>query len=111
MKAVQFVDRVGAGTWRDSLRALAKGGRVVTCGATTGGRPVADLRRIFRNQLSVIGSTMAGEVDDVLELVRDGTFEPHVRETLSMSETTRKHERLEDRERFGTVVVVPDSEY
>jgi NADPH2:quinone reductase len=106
------VDHVGADTWRDSLKSLAKGGRVVTCGATTGGRPETDLNRIFWNQLEVIGSTMAtaGQVDDVLELVWDGTFEPRIREVLPMSETARAHELLENREGFGKVVVVPDSE-
>ena len=107
------VDHVGAATWRDSLRSLAKGGRLVTCGATTGGRPETDVNRIFWNQLSVIGSTMAtpGEIDDVLERVWDGTFEVRVRETLPMSETARAHDLLEDREGFGKVVVTPDSEF
>ena len=106
------VDHVGAATWRDSLASLAKGGRLVTCGATTGAHPETDVRRIFWNQLTVLGSTMAtpGEVDDVLSLVWDGTLEPHVRETLPMSETARGHELLEGREGFGKVVVVPDSE-
>ena len=107
------VDHVGEATYPDSLKSLAKGGRIVTCGATTGPNPGAGLNRIFWNQLSVIGSTMAtlGEVDDVLELVWDGTFEPRIREVLPMSETARAHEILEDREGFGKVVVVPDSEH
>jgi len=106
------VDHVGAATYPDSLKSLAKGGRLVTCGATTGPNPDAGLNRIFWNQLSVIGSTMAtpGEVDDVLELVWDGTFEPRIRETLPMSEAARAHELIENREGFGKVVVIPDSE-
>lgn len=106
------VDHIGAATWQDSLASLAKGGRLVTCGATTGGRPETDINRIFWNQLSVIGSTMAtpGEVDDVLSLVWDGILEPRIRETLPMSETARAHEIIENREGFGKVVVVPDSE-
>jgi NADPH:quinone reductase-like Zn-dependent oxidoreductase len=106
------VDHVGAETWTDSLKCLAKGGRLVTCGATTGGRPETDINRIFWNQLEVIGSTMGtpGETDDVLSLVWDGTFEPRVRERLPMSEASRAHELLEEREGFGKVVVVPDSE-
>lgn len=106
------VDHVGADTWSDSLKSLAKGGRVVTCGATTGGQPETNINRIFWNQLSVMGSTMAtpGEAEDALELVWDGTFEPRIRETLPMSETVRAHELLENREGFGKVVVIPDSE-
>ncbi|SEH61799.1 NADPH2:quinone reductase [Halopenitus malekzadehii] len=106
------VDHVGAATYPDSLASLAKGGRLVICGATTGPNPDAGLNRIFWNQLSVIGSTMAtpGELDDVLELVWDGTFEPRIRETLPMSETAAAHRLLEDREGFGKVAVIPDSE-
>jgi NADPH:quinone reductase-like Zn-dependent oxidoreductase len=52
-----------------------------------------------------------GEVDAVLAKVWDGTFDVRVRETLPMSETGRAHELLEDREGFGQVVVVPDSEF
>jgi NADPH2:quinone reductase len=106
------VDHIGEATYPSSLKSLAKGGRIVTCGATTGGNPGAGLNRIFWNQLSVIGSTMAtpGEIDDVLPLVWDGTFESHVRATLPMSEAARAHEMLEEREGFGSVVVRPDSE-
>ncbi|WP_440007428.1 zinc-binding dehydrogenase [Halomicrococcus sp. SG-WS-1] len=106
------VDHVGAATWQDSLKSLAKGGRLLTCGATTGPNPETDINRIFWNQLQVVGSTMAshGEADDALELVWDGTFEPAIREVLPMSETARAHELLEEREGFGKVVVKPDSE-
>ncbi len=106
------VDHVGADTWTDSLASLAKGGRLVTCGATTGHAPETNINRIFWNQLSVLGSTMAtpGEIDDALARVWDGTFEVRIREALPMSETARAHELLENREGFGKVVVKPDSE-
>ena len=105
------VDHVGPATWEDSLKSLAKGGRVVTCGATTGPVAETNINRVFWNQLEIIGSTMAslGEVDDVLSKVWEGTFSPRVRETLPMSEIPRAHEMLEDREGFGKVVVIPDS--
>jgi len=106
------VEHVGAPTWQDSLKSLTKGGRLVTCGGTGGGNPETDIPRIFWNQLEIIGSTMAtpDQVDDVLELVWDGTFEPAIREVLPMSETARAHEIIENREGFGKVVVRPDSE-
>ena len=106
------VDYIGAGTWRDSIKSLAKGGRLVTCGGTAGPNPETDIPRIFWNQLSILGSTMAtpGQIDDVMDLVWDGTFEPAIRETLPMSGTVRAHELLEGRDGFGKVVVVPDSE-
>jgi NADPH:quinone reductase-like Zn-dependent oxidoreductase len=109
----EYAADIGAETWRDSLASLAKGGRVLTVGATTGGRPETDLNRIFWNQLSVIGSTMAtpGEVDRVLDLVWAGTLEPGIRETLPMSRAADAQRLIEDREGFGKVVLVPDSEY
>jgi NADPH2:quinone reductase len=107
------VDHVGGETWDRSLKSLTRGGRLVTCGATAGAMPETNINRVFWNQLDILGSTMAtpGEVDAVLAKVWDGTFDVRVRETLPMSETGRAHELLEDREGFGKVVVVPDSEF
>jgi len=106
------VDHIAGESWSDSLASLAKGGTLVTCGATAGGQPRTDVNRIFWNQLSVLGSTMAtpGEVDDVLSLVWDGTFEPQIRDVVAMSDAARGHEKLENREGFGKVVLKPDSE-
>ncbi|MFB6252120.1 MAG: zinc-binding dehydrogenase [Halobellus sp.] len=106
------VDHVGEATYEGSLESLRKGGRFVTCGATTGPNPEAALNRIFWNQLEVIGSTMATpeQAEEVLDLVWDGTLEPRIRATLPMSESVRAHEMIENREGFGKVVVIPDSE-
>ncbi len=107
------VDHIGDATWQDSLASLCKGGRLVTCGATTGANPETAINRIFWDQLEVLGSTMGtpGEVDDVLDLVWEGAFEPRLRDVKPMSEIADAHAMLEDREGFGKVVVVPDSEY
>jgi len=106
------IDHVGKKTWRDSLSSLAKGGRLVTCGATTGGDATTDVNRIFWNQLTVLGSTMAtrGELDDVLSLVWKGKLQPRIRSILPMSETEEGHRILEERDGFGKVVLVPDAE-
>jgi NADPH2:quinone reductase len=107
------VDHVGGPTWNDSLSVAARGGTVVTCGATAGISPETNIPTVFWKQLDVLGSTMGtpSEMDDVMAKVFDGTFEPRVRAVLPMSETDRGHEMLEEREGFGSVVVVPDSEY
>ena len=107
------VDHIGEATWDDSLSVAARGGTVVTCGATSGVTPETNIPKVFWKQLDILGSTMGtpGEMDDVMARVFDGTFEPRVREVLRMSEMTRAHEMLEEREGFGSVVVVPDSEY
>ena len=107
------VDHIGEATWDDSLSVAARGGTVVTCGATSGVTPETNIPKVFWKQLDILGSTMGtpGEMDDVMAKVFDGTFEPNVRAVLPMSEMARAHEMLEGREGFGSVVVVPDSEY
>lgn len=107
------VDHVGEATWDDSLSAAARGGSIVTCGATSGVSPETNIPKVFWKQLDILGSTMGtpGEMDEVLSKVFDGTFEPHVRAVLPMSEIARGHEMLESREGFGSVVVVPDEDY
>jgi NADPH2:quinone reductase len=107
------VDHVGEATWEGSLSAAARGGTVVTCGATSGISPETNIPTVFWKQLDILGSTMGtpGEMDEVMARVFDGTFEPRVRAVLPMSEMARAHEMLENREGFGSVVVVPDDEY
>lgn len=107
------VDHIGEATWDNSLSAAARGGTVVTCGATSGVSPETNIPTVFWKQLDILGSTMGtpGEMDDVMAKVFDGTFEPYVRDVLPMSEIARAHEMLESREGFGSVVVVPDDEY
>jgi len=107
------VDHIGEATWDGSISAAARGGRIVTCGATSGVTPKTNIPKVFWKQLDILGSTMGtpGEMDEVMAKVFDGTFEPYVRDVLPMSEITRAHEMLENREGFGSVVVVPDSVY
>lgn len=63
------IENVGDATWAASLRALRRGGRVVTCGATTGAQPGADLQRVFVRQLRIIGSTI-GNREEFRSLLR-----------------------------------------
>ncbi|WP_153952257.1 zinc-binding dehydrogenase [Halosegnis longus] len=106
------VDHIGAATWDASMNSLAKAGRIVTCGATGGPTVEVNVADLFWQQYDILGSTMGAnaDIDAVLELVWDGTFEPQIRDVLPMSEAARAHEMLEERDGFGKVVVVPDSE-
>ena len=76
------VDNVGEATFADSIRACRKGGRIVTCGATTGPRIPVDVRRVFWKQLSILGSTMGNrdEFAAMLEVVASGDIEPVIDE-------------------------------
>lgn len=106
------VDHVGEATWERSLKSLAKGGRLLTCGATTGPRAETNVNRVYWNQLSIVGSTMCtpAEAERVLDLVYEGPMRVEIRDILPMSETAEGHRMLEDRDGFGKVVVKPDSE-
>jgi NADPH:quinone reductase-like Zn-dependent oxidoreductase len=103
------IDYIGAETWVKSLRSARKGGRVLTCGATTGYDPRTDLRHIFYRQVQVIGSTMGSHRDflDAMRCVFRGQIKPVIDRVLPLSEVRRGHEAIEAREIFGKVVLRP----
>lgn len=101
------LDAIGEATWLKSLRALRKGGRLVTYGATTGPNPAEEIRLIFWKQLEIIGSTMAnqGEFMDVMKLVFERKFKPVVDVVLPLEKAAEAHERLAKNEQFGKIVL------
>lgn len=101
------VDNVGQATWADSLRSLAKGGRLVTVGATTGADGTLDIRRIFWRQIRIIGSTMGnrGEFARVMQLIWLRRLRPVIDEVIDLSELRSAHARLEEGDQFGKIVV------
>jgi len=103
------VDYIGNDTWVQSLRSARKGGRVLTCGATTGFAPQTDLRHIFYRQVQVIGSTMGShrEFLDVMKCIFRGQLKPVIDRVLPLSEAARGHELIEERSVFGKIVLKP----
>ena len=101
------VDSVGAVTWRDSLAALGKGGRLVTCGGTSGPVVQTDLRRVFWNQQSILGSTMGNdaEFDTITQHFREGKLRPVVDSVYDLADGRAAFERLASGEQLGKVVV------
>jgi NADPH:quinone reductase-like Zn-dependent oxidoreductase len=102
------VDYIGSDTWVRSLRSARRGGRVLTCGATTGFDPQTDLRQIFFRQVQVIGSTMGShrEFLDVMKCVFQGQLTPVIDRILPLSEARKGHELTEQRAVFGKIVLV-----
>ena len=100
------VDSVGAPTWRASLAAAAKRGRVVTCGATAGPNPEEEIRIIFWKQLAILGSTMGTDAEfaSLLSAVSAGRIEPVVDSVFPLSRAVEAYERLEAGV-FGKVVL------
>jgi NADPH:quinone reductase-like Zn-dependent oxidoreductase len=103
------VEHVGEATWDRSVRALARGGRLVTCGTTTGHAASIDLRHLFARQLSLLGSYM-GRKPELLraaELFFQGRLTPVIDEVMPLESVRAAHERLEAGKQFGKIVVVP----
>ncbi|HXV13933.1 MAG TPA: zinc-binding dehydrogenase [Candidatus Krumholzibacteria bacterium] len=101
------VDYVGKDTWVKSLRSLSRGGRLVTCGATTGYNPEEDLRHIFFRQLEVIGSTMGSknELMAPLKLIWAGRMKPVVGAVYALKDTADAHRAMEERRVMGKIVI------
>jgi NADPH:quinone reductase-like Zn-dependent oxidoreductase len=101
------VEHVGRATWEKSVKALARGGRVVTCGATTGHEAVTDLRYVFSRELTVFGSYMGskGELLKVARLFEEGRLKPVVDSTFPLQKTADAETRMERSEHFGKIVV------
>jgi NADPH:quinone reductase-like Zn-dependent oxidoreductase len=104
------VDYIGADTWVRSLRSARRGGRVLTCGATTGFAPQTDLRHIFFRQVQVLGSTMGShrEFLDVMKCVFRGQLKPVIDRVLPLPEAGKGHELIEQRAVFGKIVLTTE---
>jgi NADPH:quinone reductase-like Zn-dependent oxidoreductase len=102
------IDNVGESTWKQSLVALGKRGRLVTCGATTGPMVETDVRRLFWNQWTIMGSTMGNdrELDAVMQAFSEGAIPPAVDSVFRIESGRAAFERLESGEQFGKIVIL-----
>ena len=89
-------DNIGADTWAHSIRSLKPGGTLVTCGATSGDQPGAELRHIFFRQLRVVGATMGTrhELERLLSLVARTGLRPEIEATYELSDARSAFRRL-----------------
>lgn len=101
------VDTVGQATWEASLRALRPGGRLVTCGATSGPEVPLDLRRLFWFQWSLLGSTMgsSGEFAEVMALATAGKLWPVIDSVVPLDQARSAYERMARGEQLGKLVI------
>jgi NADPH:quinone reductase-like Zn-dependent oxidoreductase len=109
-KGVDVVfEHVGPETWEKSLTSLAKNGKLVTCGATSGPEAKTDLRYIFSRQLSILGSMMGtrSELLEVTKLMEIGKLKPVIDSVFPLNEARKAQERMMDRSHFGKLILVP----
>ena len=102
-------EHTGAETWPGSIQSLAKNGRVVTCGATSGYDARTDLRQVFYRHLTILGSFMGSksELLDAMRFVERGQIRAVVDRTLPLAEARRAHELMQERAQFGKLVLKP----
>jgi NADPH:quinone reductase-like Zn-dependent oxidoreductase len=101
------VDSVGEATWSQSLGALGRRGRLVTCGGTSGPMVTTDMRKLFWNQWSLLGSTMGNDAEflAVVEHYREGRLRPPIDRVFPLREGREAFERLERGDQFGKIVI------
>ena len=100
-------EHVGEATWNESIRSLVPGGRLVTCGATTGYNGAIDIRYLFTRQISLLGSFMGSKADllAAVEFLKRGLLKPVIDVALPLEKCTEAHRRLEQSEQFGKIVL------
>ena len=99
------IENVGAAVWSSALKSLVRGGRLVTCGATSGDQPGADLRRLFIRQLQVLGSTLGSlhEMHDLLAFVSRHQLTPVMDQVFDLADVYAALDRLDSGLQFGKV--------
>jgi NADPH2:quinone reductase len=102
-------ESIGGETYKQAVRSLSPGGRLVTIGATTGDADQAMLQHLFWNQLEIIGATGAtmGEFTDMLEAFFDGHIQPVIDSVITLEELPHAHQRLSNGDTFGKIIVRP----
>ncbi len=103
-------EHVGPQTWPASVKSLGKGGRLVTCGATTGPKVELDLRFVFTRELSITGCYMGSrkELNQVLKLLAAGKLRPVVDSVFPLRDAAKAHEKMLSRDHCGKIVLTPE---
>lgn len=101
------IDDVGEATWERSLRVLGRGGRLVTCGATSGPIVQTDVRKLFWHQWTIMGSTMGNdrELDAIVNALGEGALVPPVDAVFPLERAREAYERLATAGQFGKIVL------
>lgn len=101
------VDNVGRATWLQSLKMVRKGGRIVTCGCTSGPNPETEIRLIFWKQIQILGSTMSNvaEYRQLVGLLGRGLLKPVIDREFPLSQGKKALERLQEEQQFGKIVL------
>ena len=103
------IEHIGPVTWEQSVRSLAKGGRLITCGATTGPTVTLDLRYLYMRQTTIMGSMMGtrAELLEAAKWMGAGGIQAVIDSVMPLKEARAAQERMNDRKLFGKIVLTP----
>ncbi len=103
------LEHVGAATWDKSIRSLAKNGRLVSCGVTTGNIGEINIRKMYQKQLTIMGAALGTtqELRKLIRLAELGLLVPIIDRTLPLEQAAEAHQLLEARKNFGKVCLIP----
>src|ERR1700740_358865 len=93
-----------------SLKSVARGGCIVTCGATTGPNPTEEIRQIFWKQIAILGSTMSNDQEfrALLSAVASGRLKPRIDRIFALTEARAAYAYMEEGRQHGKIILVPD---
>jgi len=102
-------EHIGPLTWQNSLKSLSIGGRIVTCGATTGKSVSIDLRHLFMKQQTILGSTMSSisVFEKVINKINNKKYSPYIDKIYKFKDVKKAHLRMENRKHFGKIILTP----
>src|SRR5438132_4105852 len=103
------IEHIRPVTWEQSVRSLAKGGRLITCGATTGPTVTLDLRYLYMRQTTIMGSMMGtrAELLEAAKWMGAGGIQAVIDSVMPLKEARAAQERMNDRKLFGKIVLTP----
>ncbi len=103
------LEHVGTATWEKSIESLAKNGRLVSCGVTTGNIGEINIRKMYQKQLTIMGSALGttAELRTLVRLAEQGKLVPIIDRTLPLDQASEAHQLLESRKNFGKVCLIP----
>lgn len=102
-------DHVGGDSWGRSIDCLARGGRMLTLGLTSGPKSEVDVRQVYSDELSIIGTygQLKSDIEKVLELASEGKLTPAIYKEMPLAAARKAHEVLESREIQGKILLIP----
>ena len=100
-------DHIGPETWQKNMACLARGGRLVTCGATSGPLAQIDIRYLYAKQIAIFGSYMGSfaELHKVLDLIEKGVLKPTLDQIFPLKEAAAAQRRMQARQNFGKIIL------